>query len=173
MGNRLAVSVGLSAALLYAASGELSTSVVRPAGLPAQWEAEPLGWVRVTNYTHVETNSRLTSSGYTLNDEDEGLVCAISRDWWRKRVMPGDLVWVTGFAQPCVALDTMALFNRKGLAQTRWVDIYVKDPVRGLAFGIQKSSAYIVRPKTGEARRWRDARAARRMKAPLRELAGS
>ncbi|MBI4349053.1 MAG: hypothetical protein HY553_19600 [Elusimicrobia bacterium] len=165
MGNRLAVSVGVSAALLCAGPGDLSTSVVRPAGLSPRWEAEPLGWVRVTNYTHVETNSRLTSSGYVLKDEDEGLVCAISRDWWRSKVKPGDLIWVTGFAQPCVALDTMALFNPKGLAQTRWVDIYVKDPVRGLAFGIQKSSAYILRPKAGAVRRWRDARAARELKA--------
>ncbi len=164
MGNRLAVSLALSAALLNAAPGDLGTSVVRPLGLPAQWEAEPLGWVRVTQYTHVETNSRLTSSGYVLKDRDEGLVCAISRDWWRSRVKPGDLVWVTGFAQPCAALDTMATHNPKGLAQTRWVDIYVKDPVKGLAFGIQHSSAYLVHP-TGTFRRVRTTAAARRLKS--------
>ncbi|MBI5200608.1 MAG: hypothetical protein HY925_03395 [Elusimicrobia bacterium] len=165
MGNRLAVSLALSLALLNAAPGDLGTSVVRPLGLPAKWEAEPLGWVRVTQYTHVETNSRLTSSGYVLKDRDEGLVCAISRDWWRSRVKPGDLVWVTGFAQPCAALDTMATHNPKGLAQTRWIDIYVKDPVRGLAFGIKHSSAYIVHPVGTAFRRVRTTAAARRLKA--------
>lgn len=166
MGHRLAVSVVLSAALLHAASGDLGTSVVRPIGLPEHWEAEPLGWVRVTQYTHVETHSRDTSSGYALKDNDEGLVCAISRDWWRSRVKPGDLVWVAGFAQPCVALDTMARRNSKGFAQTRWIDIYVNDRARGLEFGIRSSSAYLIRPKAGGLVRTLTPSAARDLRVP-------
>lgn len=168
MEPRLAVVVGVAALLLVAAPRDPGSSMDRPIGLPSAWEAEPLGWVRVTNYTHVETRSRLTSSGYVLKDEDEGLVCAISRDWWRSKVMPGDLVWVTGFAQPCVALDTMALANSKGFPQTRWVDIYIKDPARGLQFGIRKSSAYLIRPKRGALLRARDPGAARKLRGQLR-----
>ena len=102
----------------------------------------PLGTVRVTQYTHIECHGRLTSSGYVLKNEDENRVCAIGRDWWRKKIHPGDLVWVDGYAEPCVALDTMALKNRKGLPQTRWIDIYVTDPVKGLNFGIRHAKAY-------------------------------
>lgn len=144
-----ATALGLAFALHFIAPFPISTSVLRPAGLPDGFEAIPLGWVRVTNYTHVESRSRVSSSGYVLKDEDAYLACAIGRDWWRSRVKPGDLIWVVGYAQPCVALDTMALKNRKGFAQTRWVDIYMADPVKGLAFGIQKSSAYILRPLPG------------------------
>lgn len=167
MGNRLSVSVALAVALLNAAPGDLGTSVVRPKGLPAAWEAESLGWVRVTQYTHVETRSRVTSSGYILKDADEGVACAISRDWWRSRVKPGDLVWVEGFAQPCAALDTMALRNPRGFPQTRWVDIYVTDPARGLEFGIKRSSAYLIKPKAGGLQRLRTPAAAQRLKASL------
>lgn len=167
MRPRIAVVAVLVALLVNAAPGDLGTSVVRPEGLPKDWEVEPLGWVRVTNYTHVETRSRLTSSGYTLKNEDEGLVCAISRDWWRERVQPGDLVWVAGFAHPCAALDTMALANSKGFPQTRWIDIYIKDPARGLEFGIQKSSAYLLKPRRGHLKRIRTTEAARRLRASL------
>jgi 3D (Asp-Asp-Asp) domain-containing protein len=125
----------------------LSTSSVKPEGLPSGFEAVPLGQIRVTKYTHVETGSRQTSSGYVLTDNDRGRVCAISRDWWRKRIKPGDLVWIEGHAQPCVALDTMALTNRKGLPQTRWVDIYITDRQEGLDFGIQRATAYLLRPR--------------------------
>ncbi|MCX5790349.1 MAG: hypothetical protein NTX64_17855 [Elusimicrobia bacterium] len=167
MKRPLVVCAALLGVLLYGAPGELGTSVVRPEGLSGAWRAEPLGWVRVTQYTHVETRTRLTSSGYILKDSDEGLVCAISRDWWKKRVKVGDLVWVTGFAQPCVALDTMAPANRRGLAQTRWVDIYVTSRSRGLDFGIRKSSAYIIRPMRGDYMRYRTPKAARRFRKSL------
>ncbi|MBI5240174.1 MAG: hypothetical protein HY926_06855 [Elusimicrobia bacterium] len=123
----------------------VSTSVVVEVKLPRGYEMVSLGEVRVTQYTHHETGSRVTSSGYVLRDQDEGRVCAISRDWWRSRVKPGDLVWVGGRAQPCVALDTMALRNRKGLLQSRWVDIYITNRQAGLDFGIQKAPAFLIR----------------------------
>ena len=78
--------------------GPLSTSEVRPAGLSEEFEAVPLGQIRVTHYTHKECASRITSSGYSLKDEDSGRVCAISRDWWRSKVKPGDLGWIEGHA---------------------------------------------------------------------------
>ena len=167
MTSRLVVCAAVIGAFLYGAPSNLGTSVLRPTGLPGAWKAEPLGWVRVSQYTHVETRSRVTSSGYVLKDSDEGLACAVSRDWWRKRVQPGDLVWVEGYAQPCVALDTMAPANRRGLAQKRWVDIYVKDPHRGLDFGIRRSSAYLVRPERGAFQRNRTPKAARDLKHSL------
>ena len=124
----------------------VSTAMVRPAGLPKGYEAVPLGQIRVTHYTHHETASRLTSSGYVLKDGDEGRVCAISRDWWRKTVKPGDLVWIEGHAQPCRALDTMALRNSKGFAQKRWIDIYYRDRQQAYDFGIHHATAYLLRP---------------------------
>lgn len=135
----------LTAALLV--PRPVSTSCVRPAGLSESVEAIPLGRIRVTKYTHIETGSRLTSSGHVLTDADEGKVCAISRDWWRGFIKPGDRVWVSGYAEPCVALDTMALRNRKGLKQTRWIDIYITNRQRGLDFGIQHATAYLIRGK--------------------------
>lgn len=127
----------------------VSTSSVRPAGLPARYEASPLGQVRVTHYTHHETGSRTTASGHILTDADAGRVCAISRDWWRGRVKPGDLIWIEGHARPCVAWDTMAFRNRKGLRQTHWVDIYVTDRREALDFGIRRATAYLVRRRSG------------------------
>ena len=121
----------------------VSTAHVRPEGLDARYEAVPLGEIRVTHYTHFE-GGRQTASGHLLKDEDEGRVCAISRDWWRKKIKPGDLVWITGHAKPCVALDTMALRNRKGFPQQRWADIYHKDPKAALAFGIKRAPAYLL-----------------------------
>jgi len=139
----------LAVSLLLSRPLPLMTTALAPAGLPDGFEAVPLGWVRVTNYTHVESRSRVSSSGYVLQDEDAYLACAIGRDWWRSRVKPGDLIWVEGYARPCVALDTMAIKNRKGFPQTRWVDIYMADPVKGLAFGIRRSSAYLLKAKAG------------------------
>ena len=136
----------LVVAALWLAVQPVSTAMVRPAGLPARYEAVPLGQIRVTHYTHHETASRLTSSGYLLKDSDEGQVCAISRDWWRKTVKPGDLIWIEGHATPCRALDTMALRNSKGLAQRRWVDIYHVDRQKAYDFGIQHATAYLLRP---------------------------
>ena len=125
----------------------LSTALLRPAGLSEAFEAVALGQVRVTKYTHVECRSRVTASGHVLSPRDSGRVCAVSRDWWRSKVKPGDVLWIPGFAQPCTALDTMALTNRKGLAQTHWIDIYITDPKTGLEFGIQHGTAYLIRPK--------------------------
>lgn len=125
----------------------LSTTIVRPDGLSESFEAVPLGQVRVTKYTHVECRSRLTASGHVLSDVDSGRVCAVSRDWWRSKVKPGDVLWIPGYAAPCTALDTMALANRKGLAQTHWIDIYITDPKTGLEFGIQHGMAYLIRPR--------------------------
>ena len=125
----------------------VSPSCVRPSGLSEAVEAIPLGQIRVTKYTHIETGSRVTSSGYVLKDEDEGKVCAVSRDWWRGLIKPGDRVWVSGFAEPCVALDTMALRNRKGFKQTRWIDIYITDRQAGLDFGIRRATAYLQRSR--------------------------
>jgi 3D (Asp-Asp-Asp) domain-containing protein len=164
MGHRPFAALILAVAVLAVGSPAApGVPVFRPRGLPADWEAKPLGWVRVTRYTHVETHSRLTSSGYVLKDSDENRVCAVSRDWWRSRVKPGDLVWVEGVVQPCVALDTMALTNSKGLAQTRWIDVYTLDPGRALDFGIRHANAYLVRPLT--ARKSTPASADRRERA--------
>lgn len=140
----------LAATLSLAGPNPLSTSVPRPAGLPEGYEAFPLGEIRVTHYTHHECRSRVTSSGYVLKDADEGRVCAISRDWWRSRVKPGDLVWIVGHAQPCRAMDTMALTNSKGFPQRRWVDIYYTDRQTALDFGIQRAPAYLLRKKGGD-----------------------
>jgi hypothetical protein len=123
----------------------LSTSSVKPAGLPDGYEAELLGEVRVTHYTHHETGSRLTSSGYVLTDGDAGRVCAISRDWWRTRVKDGDLIWIPGHVEPCRALDTMALRNSKGFRQRHWIDVYHTDRQASLDFGIQRAPAYLLR----------------------------
>ena len=140
------MSLFAAALMALLGAGPVSTSHIRPKGLSAAYDAIPLGEIRVTKYTHIETHSRLTSSGHILRDEDEGKVCAISRDWWRKTIKPGDLVWITGYAQPCVALDTMALRNPKGLRQLRWMDIYITDRQKGLDFGIRRSNAYLLRP---------------------------
>jgi 3D (Asp-Asp-Asp) domain-containing protein len=124
----------------------VSTANARPKGRPERYTAIPLGQIRVTHYTHHECGSRITASGYTLKDSDEGRVCAVSRDWWRTVVKPGDLVWIEGHARPCVALDTMALKNRKGFPQRRWVDIYHTDRQKALDFGIQRATAYLLKP---------------------------
>jgi 3D (Asp-Asp-Asp) domain-containing protein len=105
---------------------------------------EDLGIVHVTRYTHHE-GGRLTASGYVLKDADEDRVCAVSRDWWKHRIMPGDLVFVAGFRQPCVVLDTMAVANRNGKVQLHWVDLYLTSVERGLEFGIQRRHAWLQR----------------------------
>lgn len=145
MANRS--SLLILAVLGLCAPRPLSTTIVRPAGLSESFEAVPLGQVRVTQYTHVECRSRVTASGHILSPRDSGRVCAVSRDWWRSKVKAGDVLWIPGYAQPCVALDTMALANRKGLAQTRWIDIYITDPKTGLEFGIQHGMAYVIRAR--------------------------
>ncbi len=134
------------AAMLWAVVQPVSTAMIQPAGMPRGYEAVPLGQIRVTHYTHHETGSRLTSSGYLLHDSDEGRVCAISRDWWRKSIKAGDLVFIEGQPQPCVARDTMALRNRKGLAQKRWVDVYYTDRQTAYDYGIHHATAYLLRP---------------------------
>src|SRR5437868_740259 len=98
------LSVLASLWIFSSAVRPVSTAMVRPPGLPDGYEAVSLGQIRVTHYTHHETGSRLTASGYVLKDSDEGQVCAISRDWWRKRIKPGDLVWIEGHNQVCRAL---------------------------------------------------------------------
>lgn len=143
--RRVVFTLGLFL-FLSVAVGPLSTSSVRPAGLPERFEAVPLGQIRVTHYTHHECGSRVTASGHVLKDSDEGRVCAVSRDWWRGLVKPGDLIWIEGHARPCVALDTMALANRNGFPQRRWVDIYFTDRQKALDFGIQRATAYLLRP---------------------------
>lgn len=136
---------GLLAALLVAAAERpLSPAGLELPGLPAGWTAVPLGTVRVTHYTHHECGSRLTASGYVLKDEDAGRVCAVSRDWWRGRVRPGDLLWIPGHAEPCRALDSMAAANRKGFPQRRWLDIYHTDRQKALDFGIRRADAYLL-----------------------------
>lgn len=140
------VSGLLAAGLVAAAQRPLSPAGFAPAGLPAGWVAVPLGSVRLTHYTHHECGSRLTASGHVLQDEDEGRVCAVSRDWWRGRVRPGDLLWVPGHAEPCRALDAMAPANRKGFPQRRWLDIYHTDRQKALDFGIQRGQAYLLVP---------------------------
>jgi len=72
-------------------------------------------------------------------------VCAISRDWWRKKVRPGDVVMIDGVVT-CRALDTMALKNRKGFRQRKWIDVFNGSNVEeSLDYGIQKHQAYIVK----------------------------
>jgi hypothetical protein len=103
----------------------------------------PLGMVRVTKYTHNE-GGWWTSSGYRMKEKDAMSVCAISRDWWRRRVKPGDAIQVDGII--CRALDTMALKNRKGFRQRKWIDIFNGSKVEeSLDYGIQKHQAYIVK----------------------------
>lgn len=103
----------------------------------------PLGQVRVTKYTHNE-GGWWTSSGYRMKETDRLRVCAISRDWWRKKVRPGDIVQVDNVT--CRALDTMALKNRKGFRQRKWIDIFNGSKVKeSLDYGIQKHEAYIVK----------------------------
>lgn len=139
--------VWLTACLLVAGASPLSPLVPRRLALFDIYKPVALGRVRVTHYTHHECRSRLTSSGYVLKDSDEGRVCAIGRDWWRKRIKPGDLVYIPGYAEPCVALDTMALRNPKGLPQTHWVDIYFTDRRKAYDFGIQHAQAYLLTPR--------------------------
>lgn len=104
---------------------------------------EYLGRVRVTNYTHYE-GGRLTASGYVLQDRDAGRVCAVGRDWWGGRVKPFDTIWLKEFNQTCVAMDTMAIANSRGLKQTTWVDIYYTDRTAAMDFGIQHAEAYLI-----------------------------
>ncbi len=135
----------LALVALLAAVDEVSTAAPTPWSSAAH--LEPLGVVRVTRYTHHDDPQfgRWTASGYILKDSDEGKVCAVSRDWFRTRVKVNDVVWIEGFQRPCVVKDTMGLRNRKGFLQTKWFDVYITDVKRGLAFGIQKRRAYIVR----------------------------
>ena len=130
--------------ILSAAVLPVSTAGVAPAGVPAGYEALPLGQVRVTHYTHHECHSRLTASGYVLKNADAGRVCAISRDWWRGRVKSGDLVLIEGQGT-CVARDSMADANRNGFAQRRWVDVYYTNRQKALDFGIQRATAYVLK----------------------------
>jgi len=103
-----------------------------------------LGIVRVTKYTHNE-GGWWTSSGYRMKESDRMQVCAISRDWWRKKVRPGDVVMIDGVVT-CRALDTMALKNRKGFRQRKWIDVFNGSNVEeSLDYGIQKHQAYIVK----------------------------
>lgn len=108
----------------------------------------PLGQVRVTHYTHHE-GGRITASGYTLRDSDAGRVCAVSRDWWGGRVKRFDVIWLEKYNQKCVIMDTMATSNRKGLRQTKWIDVYGSDVESALDFGIQHSNAYLIKSSRG------------------------
>lgn len=106
----------------------------------------PLGIVRVTKYTWHE-GGKWTADGHKFEAGDENKICAASRDLWKKKVKPGDTVWIKGQAQ-CVVRDSMANRNSKGFRQRRWLDIYIgSDQEAGLDFGIQKSEAYIIRGK--------------------------
>lgn len=136
----------LLAAALAVAAQPVSTAMVRPEGMPIPdgYVAVPLGQVRLTHYTHHECGSRLTASGHVLKDSDQGKVCAISRDWWRGRVKPGDLVFIQGQGQ-CTALDSMADHNRKGFKQRRWLDVYYTDREQALDFGIRRATAYVLK----------------------------
>jgi hypothetical protein len=103
----------------------------------------PLGLVRVTKYTHFE-GGWWTSSGYRMKEKDAMQVCAISRDWWRRKVKPGDVIQVDGVT--CLALDTMAKKNRKGFRQRKWIDLFNGSKVEeSLDYGIQKHQAFIVK----------------------------
>lgn len=144
--STLVVSAGLLAAAAPLASSSKRDSPSLPS-FPAGYDVVPLGRVRVTNYTHHECGSRVTSSGHVLKDSDAGRVCAVSRDWWRSKVKPGDLIWVVGYAEPCVALDTMALANRNGFPQRQWIDIYRTDRKKALDFGIRRSAAYLLKKR--------------------------
>jgi len=125
----------------------LMPSQAAPAERLIHREIIPLGVIRVTKYTHHE-GGRWTSTGHRLADKDEGKVCAISREWWRKKVKPGDIVFIEGYAKECIALDTMAKKNRKGFRQRKWIDIYNGGKVQeSLDFGIKKAKAYVVREK--------------------------
>jgi 3D (Asp-Asp-Asp) domain-containing protein len=133
--------------LLAAAIQPVSTAMVAPRGVavPKGYEAVPLGQVRVTHYTHHECRSRVTASGYVLKDSDQGRVCAVSRDLWRGRVKPGELVFIQGQEHPCVARDSMADHNRKGFKQRRWLDVYYTDRQDALDFGIKRATAYVLK----------------------------
>ena len=107
---------------------------------------EYLGVVRVTKYTHNE-GGRITASGYYLKDRDQGKLCAVSRDWFRKKVKVWDVIYLEHFNQTCIVVDTMALQNSKGFKQTKWVDVYHTSVEEALEFGIQRSKAYLVRTR--------------------------
>jgi len=104
----------------------------------------PLGEVRVTRYTHFE-GGKVTASGYILKPEDKDVICAVGRDWFKKTILVGDKLQIEGFSRPCNVQDTMAIANRKGLKQTRWVDIYHTDVKDALKFGIQRRRAYLIK----------------------------
>jgi 3D (Asp-Asp-Asp) domain-containing protein len=150
----VALICGHSAFSLAAHSASLAVSYFRsqPPEYKPNWnggegQLQPLGMVNVTRYTHNE-GGRITASGYYLKNEDDGKVCAISRDWWKSKVQPGDMVFLEGFIQPCVALDTMATHNRNGYAQKTWVDVYHPDVANALRFGIQRRRAWMVKKKS-------------------------
>lgn len=125
----------------------LLVSIATPLSMPFKANKKvymPLGLVRVTKYTHNE-GGWWTSSGYRMKESDRMQVCAISRDWWRKKVRPGDTVMIDGVVT-CRALDTMALKNRKGFRQRKWIDVFNGSDVKeSLDYGIQKHQAYIVK----------------------------
>jgi 3D (Asp-Asp-Asp) domain-containing protein len=105
-----------------------------------------LGIVTATNYTHIEgTWGRATASGYTLKDSDSLRVCAISRDWWRGRVMPGDYIYLQDLGIMCQALDSMGDVNENGFKQRKWIDVYRTDYDAALAFGMKESRAWLLR----------------------------
>lgn len=122
----------------------MTLTIPLSSGIPPATVREPLGVVHVTRYTHNE-GGRLTASGYYLKDSDQDKVCAVSRDWWKHSITPGDLVFVDGFVQPCVVLDTMAVANRKGKRQLHWIDLYSTSVEHSLDFGIQHRKAWLVR----------------------------
>lgn len=114
-------------------------------------KSDELGIVRVTKYTHNE-GGRWTASGYYLKDSDNGTVCAASRDLWKKKIQPGDVVVIEAFGVVCEVLDTMADKNSKGFKQRNWIDIYTADLNEARLHGIQKASAQLYRPDTRSER---------------------
>lgn len=152
-------AVAAAGLLLLAGTSPLSPLAPRRRALLDLYKPVPLGRVRVTHYTHHECGSRLTASGYVLKNSDAGRVCAVSRDWWRKRIKPGDLIYLPRYGQTCAALDTMALRNPRGLRQTHWIDVYYTDRQKALDFGIQHAQAFLLRPREKLAHARRQARA--------------
>ena len=109
----------------------------------------PLGIVRITKYTHRKSEGGIwTASGRKFRPEDVDRVCAVSRDWMkRKKLRFGDVI-VVGEVTTCVVEDTMAKYVKyhRGKLQKRRVDIYNGGDVKSaMDFGVQYGRMYLVR----------------------------
>jgi len=114
----------------------------------------PMGIMKVSMYTQHEPGVNYTTASlYRLDPfRDSGRICAISRDLWKKDILPGDVIWIKELNFFLVALDTMAIYHPEDkdedgnkVKQLRWIDIYESDQEKVDSFGLKFLTIYKLR----------------------------